>query len=70
MLDARTGEPVRTIAATWAIAPEAMLADAAATALFFEGGSAFAQRHGVEWLRMTTDGRLEGAAGSRVEVFA
>ena len=28
VLDARTGEPVRTIAATWAVAPTAMVADA------------------------------------------
>ncbi|GAA4477536.1 FAD:protein FMN transferase [Microbacterium panaciterrae] len=70
VLDARTGEPVRTIVATWAIAPEAMLADAAATALFFDGGAGFSDRHGVEWVRMTTDGRLEWSAGSRVEVFA
>ncbi|WP_295011615.1 FAD:protein FMN transferase [uncultured Microbacterium sp.] len=70
VLDARTGEPVRTVAATWAIASVAMLADAAATALFFDGGEAFAGRHGVEWVRMTTDGVVEGSAGGRVEVFA
>ena len=70
MLDARTGEPVRTIAATWAIAPEAMQADAVATALFFDGGAAFAERNGAEWVRMTTDGRIEWSASTRVEVFA
>ncbi len=70
VLDARTGEPVRTIAATWAIAPEAMLADAAATALFFDGGTGFAERFGVEWVRMTTAGRVEWSATSRVEVFS
>ena len=69
VLDARTGEPVRTYAATWAIAPQAMLADAAATALFFDGGAAFADRHGVQWVRMTTDGALEWSTGDRVEVF-
>ncbi|MFB7843263.1 FAD:protein FMN transferase [Microbacterium sp. NPDC056052] len=70
VLDARTGEPVRTIAATWAIAAEAMVADAAATALFFDGGAAFAARFGVEWVRMTTDGAVEWSAGDRMEVFA
>ncbi len=70
VLDARTGEPVRTYAATWAVAPAAMLADAAATALFFDGGPAFADAHGVEWVRMTTDGRVEWSAGRRMEVFA
>lgn len=70
VLDARTGEPVRTFAATWAIAEEAMVADAAATALFFDGGPAFAARFGVEWVRMTTAGAVEWSAGSRMEVFA
>lgn len=70
VLDARTGEPVRTYASTWAIAAEAMVADAAATALFFDGGPAFAARFGVEWVRMTTHGGVEWSAGNRMEVFA
>ena len=70
VLDARTGEPVRTVAATWAMAEEAMLADAAATALFFDGGAGFAERFGVEWVRMTTAGAVEWSAGDRMEVFA
>lgn len=70
VLDARTGEPVRTIAATWAISAEAMVADAAATALFFDGGPAFAARFGVEWVRMTTAGVVEWSTGNRMEVFA
>lgn len=69
VLDARTGEPVRTIAATWAVAPTAMWADALATALFFDGGPRLAQQHGVEWVRMTTDGRLEWSPGCRAELF-
>lgn len=63
VLDARTGTPVRTIAATWAIAATAMVADAVATALFFEGGAELAHRWGVEWVRMTTAGRVEWSAG-------
>lgn len=35
VIDARTGEPVRGILATWAVARNAMLADAASTAAFF-----------------------------------
>lgn len=35
VIDARTGAPVRGILATWAIARNAMLADAASTAAFF-----------------------------------
>ncbi|MBF4563228.1 FAD:protein FMN transferase [Microbacterium sp. VKM Ac-2870] len=69
VLDARTGEPVRTIAATWASAADAMTADAAATALFFEGGPQFAHSHGVSWVRMTTDGRVEWSPDSKAELF-
>lgn len=67
VLDARTGVPVRTIAATWAVAPTAMLADAAATALFFDGGAELAYRWGVEWVRMTTTGRVEWSPGFGTE---
>lgn len=69
VLDARTGEPVRTIAATWAIAPSAMRADAVATALFFDGGSELAFEWGVEWVRMSTDGRVEWSPGSTAELL-
>ena len=69
VLDARTGEPVRTIAATWAVAPTAMIADATATALFFDGGPRLAHGWGVEWVRMTTDGRVEWSPGSKAELF-
>lgn len=69
VLDARTGEPVRTIAATWATAPDTMTADAAATALFFAGGERFAAAHGVEWVRMTTSGRVEWSPRCGAELF-
>lgn len=69
VLDARTGEPVRTIAATWAVASDAMLADATATALFFDGGPRFAHERAVQWVRMTTDGRVEWSPGSKAELF-
>ncbi|MDW4571275.1 FAD:protein FMN transferase [Microbacterium sp. M3] len=69
VLDARTGEPVRAIAATWAVAPDAMTADAAATALFFDGGPRLAHDWGVEWVRMTTDGRVEWSPGCPAELF-
>lgn len=70
VLDARTGAPVRTWGATWAIAPDAMHADAIATALFFEGGPDLAARWGVQWVRMTTDGRAERSEGFAGELFA
>ena len=69
VLDARTGEPVRTIAATWAIAPSAMRADAVATALFFDGGPELAFEWGIEWVRMSTDGRVEWSPGSTAELL-
>ncbi|PRB13880.1 FAD:protein FMN transferase [Microbacterium sp. MYb62] len=69
VLDARTGLPVRTWAATWALAPEAMRADAAATALFFEGGAELAASWGVEWVRMSTDGRVQRSPACPAELF-
>lgn len=69
VLDARTGRPVRTWVATWAIAGDAMHADAAATALFFDGGAELAQRWGVDWVRMSTDGRAERSRGFDGELF-
>jgi thiamine biosynthesis lipoprotein len=69
VLDARTGAPVRTWAATWAIAPDAMRADAVATALFFDGGAELAARWGVEWVRMSTAGLAERSPNCPVELF-
>jgi len=46
-----------------------MRADAAATALFFDGGPELAARWGVEWVRMTTDGRVEWSPAVRAELF-
>ncbi|GAB3634128.1 FAD:protein FMN transferase [Microbacterium shaanxiense] len=69
VLDARTGAPVRTWAATWAIAPDAMRADAVATALFFDGGPELAARWGVEWVRMSTAGMAERSPNCPVELF-
>ncbi|WP_425836686.1 FAD:protein FMN transferase [Microbacterium sp. PA5] len=69
VLDARTGQPVRTVSATWALAADAMTADAVATALFFEGGPELAHRWGVHWVRMTTDGRVEWSPDCKAELF-
>lgn len=64
VLDARTGMPVRSVVATWAFAPTAMLADAASSALFFAGGDRFAFDRGVEWVRVLSDGRVEWSPSS------
>jgi len=69
VLDARTGEPVTTYAATWARASTAMRADAIATALFFGGGAELAHEWGVQWVRMTTDGRVEWSPGCTAALF-
>jgi thiamine biosynthesis lipoprotein len=69
VLDARTGQPVQVIAATWTVAADAMTADAVATALFFDGGARLAHEWGVEWVRMATDGRVEWSPGCRAELF-
>lgn len=69
VLDARTGMPVRTWAATWAWAPETMTADAVATALFFDGGVELAAMWNVEWVRMSTDGRVQRSPGCPAELF-
>lgn len=69
VLDARTGVPVRTWAATWAIGADAMHADAVATALFFDGGPELAAQWDVEWVRMSTDGRAERSPDCPVELF-
>jgi len=69
VLDGRTGLPVQTWAATWAIGHDAMQADAVATALFFDGGPQIAADWGVDWVRMTTSGRVERSAGFAGELF-
>lgn len=69
VLDARTGSPVRTWAATWALAADAMHADAVATALFFDGGAELAGVWGADWVRMATDGRVQRSQGFPGELF-
>jgi len=69
VLDARTGQPVRTVAATWAKGATTMIADAVATALFFDGGPELARAWDVSWVRMTTDGRVEWSPGCDAELF-
>lgn len=69
VLDARTGIPIEQVAATWAVAPDAMTADAAATALFFDGGPEFAAAFGVQWVRMRTDGTVQWSPGCGADLF-
>ncbi len=70
VIDGRTGQPTRVIMATWVIAPEAMVADALATALFFDGGTELAATFdGVEWVRMLSTGAVQHSPLDRLELF-
>lgn len=69
VIDGRTGFPTQEWAATWAIGNDAMTADAISTALFFDGGAGLAADWGVEWIRMSTDGRVSTSPGCRAELF-
>lgn len=69
VLDARTGAPARTWAATWAFADTAMIADAVATALFFDGGPQLAAHLGASWVRMSTAGVAERSPDCPAELF-
>ncbi|PKI90527.1 hypothetical protein CW368_10080 [Actinomycetales bacterium SN12] len=69
VLDGRTGLPVRTWVATWALAADALHADAAASGLFFAGGPELADRWGADWVRMSSDGRIERSRGLAGELF-
>lgn len=69
VLDGRTGRPVDTVAATWALASTAMLADALATALFLVPPEVLEAELDFTWLRMATDGRAHRSPGLPGEVF-
>jgi thiamine biosynthesis lipoprotein len=69
VLDGRTGRPVDTVAATWAVAASAMLADALATALFLVPPEALEPEFSFTWLRMATDGRAHWSPGLQGRVF-
>lgn len=58
VLDGRTGRPVSSVVATWALAADAATADGLATALFVADPSALT---GFEfaWVRMLADGRVQ-----------
>lgn len=69
VLDARTAEPVHSITATWAVAPDAMHADAIATALFFEGGPELAAQWDVQWVRLTDARQVQWSPGATAKLF-
>ena len=69
VLDARTGRPVETVAAAWALAGSAMLADALATALFLVPPEALTGAYDFRYVRMRTDGVASWSDDLPGEVF-
>ncbi|BDI23306.1 FAD:protein FMN transferase [Herbiconiux sp. L3-i23] len=71
VVDGLTGEPVHEVAAAWAIADDALHADALATALFFTDAATLAERTGWRFdaVRMMTDGTVSATSGLPGEVF-
>jgi len=69
VLDAITGEPTPDVIATWAIAPTALVADGAATALFFDTDPRFYADHRVSTVRMFSSGRVEHSPTFSGELF-
>jgi thiamine biosynthesis lipoprotein len=69
VLDAVTGEPTSHVIAGWAIAPTALWADGAATALFFDTPPNFYELHNVVTIRMSANGRVERSPSFTGELF-
>lgn len=70
VVDARTGAPTRDVLATWAVGPSALLADLAATALFFAEPDLVASRFGIRYVVLRADGGVRWSLGIDGEVFA
>jgi thiamine biosynthesis lipoprotein len=69
VLDGTTGRPVTTAVATWAMADDAMVADALATALFFAPGAALEQAFDFSWLTVFSDGSAAYSPGFEGTLF-
>ncbi|WP_263119300.1 FAD:protein FMN transferase [Cellulomonas sp. RIT-PI-Y] len=70
VVDARTGRPTDRVLATWAVAPDALTADIAATALFFADPDLVAARFGIRYVVLDADRRLRWSLDLDGEVFA
>lgn len=70
MIDGLTGRPVENVVATWASAPTAMVADGAATALFFSSPAEVYAATGAIGVRMFSDGRSERHRDFAGELFS
>jgi thiamine biosynthesis lipoprotein len=70
VLDAVTGAPTSGVLATWALAPTALLADGAATALFFDPSPDWVQRREIHYVRMFASGAAELSPSYPGELFS
>jgi thiamine biosynthesis lipoprotein len=70
VIDGRTGLPVESVVATWALAESAMVADGAATALFFSSPAEVFDATGAIGVRMFSDGRSERHRDFPGELFS
>ncbi len=69
ILDATTGQPTTTVAATWALADSGLRADGLATALFFAAAPALSASFTFEYVRMFPDSRVEYSRSFPGELF-
>jgi thiamine biosynthesis lipoprotein len=70
VIDGLTGRPVDSVVATWAMAPTAAEADAAATALFFVSPAEVRSATGAVGVRMFSTGRSERHRDFPGELFS
>lgn len=70
VIDGLTGRPVDSVVATWAMAPTAAAADAAATALFFVSPAEVRSATGAVGVRMFSNGRSERHRDFPGELFS
>lgn len=70
VVDARTGVPTSDVLATWAVGPSALVADVAATALFFAEPDLVASRFAIRYVVLRADGSVRWSLGIDGEVFA
>lgn len=69
VINAKTGDPVQNVVATWVIANDALTADGLATALFFTSGNHLAEMFQFSFVRMFADGRAEFSQNFDGEIF-
>jgi thiamine biosynthesis lipoprotein len=70
VLDGTTGQPVRTIVGSWAMAATAMEADALATALFMVEPDMLQDAFDFDWLRISSSGSARFSSGFEGRLFA